>query len=189
MSYDKCYPMWFRQLLSDLERHESFREYAYPDPLSSLFKRHPHEKWGFEPADVIIAKLGEKASDGGPWTVGIGFTEGVTYTTRMSLALAREKLPEIVFKHLHGLNSLTPDWDTYPDYVKTVLGNLIYNMGYETLKGFKNTLKLFRAKEWKKAGDGLVHSLWYTQTGTRARELVARMKTGQIESEHKLGET
>lgn len=187
MNY-KNLPYWLQQTLADLMRHEGFREYAYPDPESPLYKRHKKERWGFVPADIILARLGEKASDGAPWTVGFGFTKGVTPTTRMSRTLAEEKLLPIALAHFNQLYRLLPEWDSYPDFVKTVLSNLIYNMGLDKLRGFKNTLKFFRAKEWKKAGDGLVHSLWYKQTGSRAKELVKRMRTGTIESEHKIGE-
>lgn len=185
MNY-KNLPYWLRQLLADLERHEGYREYAYPDPLSPLYKRHRHENWGFEPAEIILARIGENGKDGAPWTVGFGFTKGVTYRTRMSRSLAQEKLLPVVLAHCNELYKLLPEWDTYPDYVKTVLGNLIYNMGLNTLSGFKNTLKLFRAKKWKEAGDALVHSRWYVQVGDRSKELVRRMRTGIIEPEHKV---
>lgn len=179
-------PYWLRQLLADLERHEGFREFAYPDPLSPLFKRHPKEKWGYMPAEIILMKLGADPKDGAPWTVGFGFTNGVTYRTKMSRSLAQEKLLPVVLKHCNELYKLLPKWDGYPDYVKTVLGNLIYNLGLSRLRQFKNTLKLFKAEKWKEAGEGLKHSLWYKQTGDRSKELVERMKTGRVAPEHKV---
>ena len=42
-------PYWFKQVCSDLERHEGFRQFAYPDPLSFIGKNYsnPKYKWGF----------------------------------------------------------------------------------------------------------------------------------------------
>ena len=76
-------PPWLKQTVADLDRHEGFREFAYPDPLSALARQYPARKhgWGKRPASVIAAELGLTTADldkGRPWTVGHGFTHRVT---------------------------------------------------------------------------------------------------------------
>lgn len=185
--HNKRPPYWMRQTLSDLVRHEGFREFAYPDPLSALFKKHKKERWGFVPAETILAKLGisytTAAKDGAPWTVGIGFTHGVNPKTRMSLEFAMRKLEQEVLEHLWVLDKAVPNWLNAPDVVKTVLANLAFNLGSRLLQ-FKNTLKLLRAGEYAAAGENLKASLWYRQVGNRAVELTTRLKTGKIAPKH-----
>lgn len=176
---------WVAQTLADLARHEGFRKYAYPDPLSELHKKYPPKKWGwgYKPADAILREIGEPASKGAPWTVGIGFTRGVGPSTVMTREEAfNELLPELI-EHLEVLDRLLPDWETYPDVIKTVLANLAFNLG-SRLGQFKNTLKYFAAGEWNKAAANLKKSLWYRQVGERSEELVKRLQTLKIEQQY-----
>lgn len=186
---NKQRPFWAAQTLADLERDEGFREYAYPDPLSALFRQHRKERWGFEPADIIAMRI-QKAtgksvdfSTGAPWTVGFGFTRGVTYRTRISIDAARHKLEDEMLAHLHVLDKVLPKWQEMPDVVKTVLANLAFNLGTRFWQ-FKNTIKLLNAGNFPAAADNLQASLWYKQVGGRAVRLVKRLRTGKIEPEN-----
>lgn len=185
MAYNKNAPYWMRQALADLVRHEGFREWAYPDPLSFLAKRYKKEQWGFVPASTILAKLGETPQKGGPWTVGIGFTKGVTFQTRMSKEFAMRKLEQEVLEHLWVLDKLAPNWLKMPDVVKTVLANMAFNMGSRLLQ-FGNTFKLINGGDYAGAGANLKRSAWYRQVGYRATELVDRLITGEIAHKHKI---
>lgn len=178
---------WLHQLAADLERHEGFRPYAYPDPLSELEEKYPAVKWGwgYKPADAILRAIGEPASKGTPWTVGYGFTHGVSPTTKMDREQARDELMPEIMEHLHVLDNLLPNWKGYPTVVKTVLGNLAFNLGGR-LRQFKNTLKYFENREWAKAAANLQRSLWYRQVGSRGEELVLRLKTLEIQPKHKV---
>lgn len=183
-------PDWLIQTKADLDRHEGFREFAYPDPLSVLRKRYPREKWGFRPAVEILQKIGLSLSEaialGTPWTVGYGFTRGVTPTTRVSKERAMQILEPEIIEHVAGLDVLIPTWRKMPVHVQTVLANLIYNMGHAGLAKFTNTLAVFKAGNYPEAGERLTKSLWYKQTGSRARELVERLKTGEIQERYKV---
>lgn len=181
---------WVVQTVSDLERHEGFRKYAYPDPLSELGVEYPAHKWGwgYKPADVILREIEEPASKGLPWTVGYGFTHGVGPSTVMEREQARDELIPELIEHLEVLDKLVPEWKEYPDVIKTVLANLAYNLGYKRLAKFKNTLEYFRQRQWMKAAANLQKSLWFTQVGDRAEELVKRLKTLEIEPRHKVAD-
>lgn len=178
-----CRPLWLEQAHADLKRHEGFRPYAYPDPLSPLGQKHG-SKFGYKPAREVLATLGADAKlDGGPWTVGYGFTgEDITKDSKMTQAEADDHLYTEIMSHSYGLNDLVPDWGNAPLYVQTVLVNLIFNMGKARLAKFTNSLKLFNEKKYQQASENLKKSLWYKQTGSRARELTARLSAGAIPS-------
>lgn len=176
---------WERQTLSDLERHEGFRPYAYPDPLSPMFRKYSSRRirWGFRPAREIMKELGiTDPRLGSPWTVGFGFTRGVTPDSHMTIEEARPELYRELIAHLTVLDRLLPEWQLYPGFVKTVLANLAFNMG-SRLGQFKNTLRYFHQRDWLRAATNLEKSLWYQQVGGRARELVWRLKNEMVQPE------
>ena len=179
-------PQWLIQTIFDLGRHEGFRPYAYPDPLSKLGRKYSLRKWnwGYEPGDVILARLGEKEEDGRPWTVGHGFTKNVRPNTRITLEYSLRRLENELLDHLPVLDKLIPEWKLMPLVIKTVLANMAYNLGYERLSKFAPTLALFKAGDYRGAGARLKKSAWYKQTGVRAQELIKRLETGQIEKKY-----
>lgn len=179
-------PQWLVQSTADLARHEGFREYAYPDPLSLLGKRYVGKKfmWGFQPGDLLLAKYGEKADDGKPWTIGFGFTRGVFPNQRITLQQAAQRLEDEIIKHVPILDKLTPNWGKMPLFAQSVLVNLAYNLGEQRLAKFAPTLALFEAHDWAGAAAHLKASVWYKQVGARSSELVARLENEKIEDAH-----
>jgi GH24 family phage-related lysozyme (muramidase) len=171
----------FNQYLADARTHEGFREYAYPDPLSELARKYKHLKWGFMPARELLNFIGEPESKGRPWTVGYGYTHGVTPDHRFTREMAEHKLKEVILDSIGDAKALVPNFEDQPDAIKTVLVSMAYNMGYNTLKEFKNTLLYCRAKNYPAMAAGMERSLWYRQTGVRAKELVKRVRTLTIE--------
>jgi len=170
----------FEQYLKDARKHEGFREWAYPDPLSELARRHKKEKWGFRPAREIMVEVGGKEAQGRPWTVGYGYTHGVTPDHKFTKEMAEHKLKEVITSSVFDARRLVPNFDTQSDATKTVLVSMAYNMGYNTLSTFRNTLAAIIAKDYARAAAGMEASLWYKQTGSRAKELVERMRTQEI---------
>lgn len=178
---------WFNQTVSDLSRHEGFRAYPYPDPLSDLAKKYPPSvhKWGYRPVREIINELeldyNQAIKAGGPWTWGYGNTHGVDLDGSITEEVARQDLSRELSAHLGVLDTLVPEWNVYPDFAKTVLANLAYNMG-NRLAQFKNTLRYFRERNWTQAAVNLEKSAWYRQVGSRATELVWRLKNQMIQA-------
>lgn len=178
------------QVASDLDRHEGYREFAYPDPLSKLQAKHPNEKWGFQPARDILNKLGISAEDaaklGAPWTVGYGFTHGVNLDSRVSKQQAKRKLEELVIAINRDLIG-TLTWYKDATYVtKTILINMYYNLGRAGLLGFRNSLRYISERSYKQAAANLLKSLWARQVGQRARELARRLETQEIPDPYKV---
>lgn len=173
------------QLVADLERHEGFRKFAYPDPLSYLGRKYRNQPWGFKPARELMILIGEKDfSKGKPWTVGIGDTVGVTPDTIVTLTQAQSKLSNHIAKNLRELDGVFPQWKQMPFPIQTVLVNLVYNIGGVGLSKFKNTLAYLAARNFPAAAANLEKSLWYRQVGRRAVELVRRVRTNTIEPQH-----
>lgn len=179
-----------RQVRSDLERHEGFREYAYPDPLSQLQARHGKERWGFVPARQILERLGVPtalaANLGAPWTVGHGFTGGTTLDSRMSRLMSERKLEEKVVEMDNVLRNTLTWYKDATEVTKGVLINMSFNMGLKGLLGFKNTLRFISEKNYTQAASNMEQSLWFRQVKGRAVELVERMRTQQIAASHKV---
>lgn len=177
------------QVVADLDRHEGFREFAYPDPLSKLYRKHPNERWGTKPARDILGQLGisydDAASLGAPWTVGFGFTHGVNPDTRIPKQLAKRKLEELVLAINRDL-LMTLTW--YKDasaVTKSVLINMYYNLGRAGLLGFRNTLRYISERNYAQAAANMLKSLWATQVGQRARELARRLETQEVPDPYK----
>jgi len=185
----KASPKWLRQLVADLDRHEGFRQYAYPDPKSEIGIKYPARKygWGNKPAGPILAALGLSEGKGRPWTVGHGFTKDVTPATNISKEFSNRRLEQEALDHAAELDSLLPEWRiAFPLYAQTVFANMIYNMGRERLSKFTTTLNLAKHMKFAEAGRNLRASLWFKQVGTRAEELVKRLETGKIAPEHQV---
>jgi GH24 family phage-related lysozyme (muramidase) len=179
-------PKWLKQANPDIQRHEGFRAYAYPDPLSKLGKKYkdPKYRWGFEPGDMLLAKYGESERDGRPWTVGYGFTKGVTPSTQMPKPIADARLEDIIIEHANGLDTLAPGWENIPAFAVSVLVDLIYNLGLERFSKFKPTIDLIMKGRYSEAAQHLRKTPWFLQTGARAEEMVTRLEKQAIEPAH-----
>lgn len=171
-----------RQVASDLARHEGFREFAYPDPLSQMAKKYPHLPWGLKPAREI-APPGVDWESGNPWTVGFGFTHGVNPDSRIDRTKAERLLEQKVVEMNNALSHALATWYDRATFVtKTVLINMAFNMGLKGLLGFRNTLKYMSQFNYKAAAAGMRKSLWYRQVSRRAEELARRIETQEIDN-------
>lgn len=173
------------QVKKDLDRHEGFREYAYPDPLSPIGKKYKNRNWGFQPAREIMAEIPNlQDKDGNPWTFGYGFTKGVTPDSRIEKIRAERMLEELILEMNTALTKLLPWFKDASFVTKTVLINMGFNLGVIGLLKFRNTLAFIKAKDYNQAARNMRQSLWYKQVGNRAKELTQRMEIQRIEPQH-----
>lgn len=181
-----------RQVKADLDRHEGFREYAYPDPLSPIGKKYRGENWpwGYVPARVLLARIpGAKDKDGAPWTYGFGFTFNVTPDSTINRIQAERRLEDLILSMNNFLPTKLPWYNDATFVVKTILINMAFNLGVDRLMKFKNTLAYIKAKDYLNAARNMKLSLWYKQVGVRAEELVERMKNQKIEPQYLIEDT
>lgn len=168
-----------RQVTKDLDRDEGFRQYAYPDPIKPLAKKYPKAKWGFRPAVDILKELGvsveEAAKDGAPWTVGFGFTKGVTLYSEMQRIPAERRLEDEILERDAALRKSLSWYDTATFATKTVLLNMSFNLGVAGLLTFKNTLAYIKEKNYPQAAANMKKSLWYKQIPQRAQRQIDRL--------------
>lgn len=178
------------QVRSDLARHEGYREFAYADPLTPLYRKYAKlGKWGKVPARSFLSEADLKKLDtGNPWTVGYGFTNGVNIDTRMDRTKADRMLEQLILEE-DGKIRRALSWYAEASFVtKTVLINMAYNLGLKGLLGFRNTLAFIKAKEFKRAAQNMKLSKWHAQVGDRAIELEERMEDQTIAAVHKAAE-
>lgn len=71
-----------------------------------------------------------------------------------------------------------PSWRTLDPVRQRVLLNMVFNLGWPKLAGFKRMLAALRARDWKTAADEMMASKWALQVGERAVRLDAVMRTG-----------
>lgn len=76
--------------LNFIKEREAYRQFAYPDPYSPLYRAFPSRHWGFKPASEILKDVPQNIQNlsGSPWTVGYGETSKVTPETTRSLSEA-----------------------------------------------------------------------------------------------------
>jgi lysozyme len=64
----------------------------------------------------------------------------------------------------------------HPEEIQNELVNLMFNLGYYTFSKFKNFISALNNKQYKNAASDLKNSLWYKQTGIRAKRIVEIFK-------------
>jgi len=67
-------------------------------------------------------------------------------------------------------------WDDYPQEVKQVVANMMFNMGRTRLSKFNNHNKALAAGDWKEAAKEGRDSAWHRQVTNRAERLMVRLE-------------
>lgn len=172
----------YRQVVADLERHENNKKFAYADPLTSLYRKVRPSLWGSRPARELLPP-GTDWSKGEPWTVGIGYTKGVTVDSVMEPDRARKITEGEVAEIDSQLTAALPWYKDASFVTKTIMINMTYNLGLVGFLKFKNTLAFIKERNYDRASKNMALSLWYKQVGTRGKELVERMRSQTIPQE------
>ena len=114
----------------------------------------------------------------GYWTIGVGFL----IDKRLGGGLRDDEINYILNNRVEEAHStaqrLVKNFDSLTNNRKVVILSLAYNLGYERLSKFVNTLKAVNEGRWEDAAVGLENSLWFKQVKNRARRLVELMRTG-----------
>lgn len=69
-------------------------------------------------------------------------------------------------------------FDALAEARQEVLVNMMFNMGYTRLAGFKKMLVAVQAGNWREAASQMLDSKWADQVGDRADRLADAMRTG-----------
>lgn len=149
-------------LLERIAYHEGFSEYPYVDVL---VQRNP-KLAGFTQAvmDLILAGFASLLV-----TFGFGFTFLTREESLIVLGMRITTIREGLAERIVGFDKLHPD-------AQDVLVEMAYQLGVRGLLGFKKTIALVEAREYKKASKEMLDSAWaIAQTPKRAKTLSAIM--------------
>jgi lysozyme len=77
---------------------------------------------------------------------------------------------------IEDCKKLHDGWDGYPQEVKQIVANMMFNMGLTRLSKFKNHNAALQGGDWKEAAKEGRDSKWYTQVTNRAERLMKRLE-------------
>jgi len=68
------------------------------------------------------------------------------------------------------------EWENFPEEVKQILVNMMFNMGRTRLSKFRKMNAWLMERNWKAAAHEGRDSLWYKQVTNRAERLMSRLE-------------
>jgi len=83
-----------------------------------------------------------------------------------------------IARTVRELDKSIPWWRGLDDVRQRVIVNMAFNLGINSLMGFKNTLAAIKDGRYEAAAAGMMASKWAEQVGPRAVRLADLMKTG-----------
>ena len=78
-----------------------------------------------------------------------------------------------------SLDKNLPWWKTLDEVRQRVILNMAYNLGINSLLGFKNTLAMIKTGKYTEAAAAMLNSKWAGQVGARAQRLAEQMAKGE----------
>tara|TARA_Y100001937_G_scaffold90486_1_gene122411 strand:- start:956 stop:1396 length:441 start_codon:yes stop_codon:yes gene_type:complete len=77
---------------------------------------------------------------------------------------------------IEDCKKLHEDWDNYPEEVRQIVANMMFNMGLTRLSKFKKHNAALFNHDWKEAAVEGRDSRWYNQVTNRAERLMKRLE-------------
>jgi GH24 family phage-related lysozyme (muramidase) len=115
------------------------------------------------------------------WTWGYGTKAPSGPGLLISEEDAEVELSKAVDTAILGYNDIFGDFEVeINDVRQNALVNMIYNLGVNGVKGFKNTINAIKAGDWAAAAAHARASLWYRQVTKRARRICMELEKGVI---------
>ena len=94
--------------------------------------------------------------------------------------VSKDRVNECFVKDLQNViedcKKLHDAWDGYPEEVKQIVANMMFNMGLTRLSKFKNHNAALQSGDWKEAAVEGRDSRWYKQVTNRAERLMKRLE-------------
>ena len=116
-------------------------------------------------------------------TFGIGhlvLESDPEYGQSVGTPVSEERVKECFEKDVESVIAdckiLHDGWDGYPEEVKQVVANMMFNMGRTRLSGFRKHNAAIQSGDWKTAAVEGRDSKWYRQVTNRAERLMARLE-------------
>ena len=116
-------------------------------------------------------------------TFGIGhlvLESDPEYGQDVDVPVSEERVDECFEKDVQVVvgdcKKLHDGWDGYPEEVKQIVANMMFNMGLTRLSKFKNHNAALQSGDWKEAAKEGRDSRWYKQVTNRAERLMKRLE-------------
>ena len=101
---------------------------------------------------------------------------GLPVGTPISEDRVKECFAKDVINVIEDCKILHDGWDGYPEEVKQVVANMMFNMGRTRLSKFKKHNAALVCGDWKTAAVEGRDSKWYKQVTNRAERLMSRLE-------------
>ena len=102
--------------------------------------------------------------------------QGQAVGTPVSEERVKECFEQDVETVLDDCKKLHEGWDSYPQEVKQIVANMMFNMGRTRLSKFKKHNAALACGDWKTAAVEGRDSRWYKQVTNRAERLMSRLE-------------
>lgn len=101
---------------------------------------------------------------------------GASVGTAVSESRVDECFEKDVETVIGDCKKLHDAWDGYPQEVKQIVANMMFNMGLTRLSKFKRHNAALQCGDWKEAAVEGRDSRWYKQVTNRAERLMSRLE-------------
>ena len=101
---------------------------------------------------------------------------GASVGTQVSEDRVDECFEKDVESVISDCEKLHEGWEDYPQEVKQIVANMMFNMGLTRLSKFKNHNSALQSGDWKQAAVEGRDSRWYSQVTNRAERLMTRLE-------------
>lgn len=159
-----------------IKKHEGFRPFPYPDPLSELARKYRSSfSWGHSPPEKFFkVHITVDPSLGQPWTIGYGFTgRDVTHLSpEMSREAADARLKKVVTTYIAELSNRLNFFEKLPYECKLALTDMAYNMGVPRLMKFTRMLSAMEKGDFVTAAAEANRSIWANTVPARAKNVI-----------------
>ena len=116
-------------------------------------------------------------------TFGIGhlvLESDPEYGLEVGVAVSEERVKSVFEEDVQTVigdcKKLHDGWDGYPQEVKQIVANMMFNMGLTRLSKFKKHNAALQCGDWKEAAVEGRDSRWYKQVTNRAERLMKRLE-------------
>ncbi len=158
--------MDYNKLTNQLRKHEGIRHKVYVDTTG-----HRTIGIGFNlermDAPAIVKSVGADYKD----------------VVSGDYVLSYEQVGMLLSHDLKDIESqaetLIDNWQELSDVRQRVIVDMIFNLGYEGFRKFKNTRKHIMNGDFDKAASNMMQSLWAKQVKGRARILASMMRDNE----------
>lgn len=110
-------------------------------------------------------------------SVGVGtIGHGITWITEEESAMIVSNRVKMCIEQLEDL---LLEWEvSLDDFRKTIIVDMLYQLGLPKVKGFKKMWKALQDMDYDVAADEMLNSKWHIQTPVRCEQLAKRMRMG-----------